>query len=228
MADNTSRELTRGSDAVAAEAAGAERWLERTNGGSGVAGVAVIGATGAMLLVAGSAAISVLPVPSLGIPWVGVAAHGTVALVAVTGMVIAARRRRAPVPGLPARPVALPAVSPAPEPATLRRLQVDTRSGRRIIEAERVEWFEASGNYARLHLPGESFLYRLPLSKLEAQLDGTRFLRVHRSTIVNLAAISDVVPRPSGDLDITLASGAQLRVSRRYARSFHAATGRGY
>jgi two-component system, LytTR family, response regulator len=105
---------------------------------------------------------------------------------------------------------------------------VETRTGRRVIEVSAVEWIRASGNYARLHLPGESVLYRMPLSQLENELDPGHFLRVHRSAMVNLSAVVRVLPLPSGDVELILSSGTTVRMSRRYARAFHDATGRAH
>ena len=107
----------------------------------------------------------------------------------------------------------------------LDRFQVDTRGTRRVVRAEDVLWIEAAGNYARLHLADDSFLYRLPLARLEAELPDN-FLRVHRSGIVNLDALRRVAPLPSGDAELHLAGGRLVSLSRRYAKSFHARTGR--
>lgn len=117
------------------------------------------------------------------------------------------------------------AVGEAPG-ARLDRFQVDTRGTRRVVRAEEVAWIEAAGNYARLHLADESFLYRLPLARLEAELPDN-FLRVHRSAIVNLDAVRRVAPLPSGDAELHLAADRHVRLSRRYAKAFHARTGRG-
>jgi DNA-binding LytR/AlgR family response regulator len=89
-----------------------------------------------------------------------------------------------------------------------------------------VEWFEAKGNYARLHRASDSFLFRMSLRELERRLDARRFLRVHRSAIVNLDHVRSVGPIPSGDAELVLASGARVRMSRRYAMAFHERTGR--
>lgn len=110
--------------------------------------------------------------------------------------------------------------------APLRRFQVDGRRGRRVIRAADVAWIEAAGNYARLHVDGHAHLYRMPLARLEAALDRERFVRVHRSAIVNLDAIEEVRTRASGDADLRLRTGAAVRLSRRYAADFHERTGR--
>ena len=140
-----------------------------------------------------------------------------------------------PAAGSPYRPQAAGATHPpsvagaaadAAAAAPLLRFQVDTRGGRRVIRAADVDWIEAAGNYARLHAEGAAHLYRMPLARLEAELDRERFLRVHRSAIVNLDAVEEVRPRASGDADLRLRTGAAVRLSRRYAADFHERTGR--
>lgn len=116
--------------------------------------------------------------------------------------------------------------SQGPSPAALRRFQVDGRRGRLVVRAADVDWIEAAGNYARLHVDGDAHLYRMPLARLEERLDRGRFTRVHRSAIVNLDAVEEVRPRASGDADLRLRTGAAVRLSRRYAAGFHERTGR--
>jgi hypothetical protein len=123
-----------------------------------------------------------------------------------------------------ARPEASLRSGPDREP--LRHFQVDSGSARQVVAAARVEWIEACGNYVRLHLRDGSHLYRMPMARLEAELDRSRFLRIHRSTIVNVSAVEAVEPLPSGDATVRLVSGARVRLSRRYAGTFHERTGR--
>lgn len=110
-------------------------------------------------------------------------------------------------------------------PPVLDRFQVDDRGARRLVAASDVVWIEAAGNYARLHLEGESFLYRRPLARLENELRDN-FIRTHRSAIVNLDVVRRVDVLPSGDAVLRLVGGHEARLSRRYARGFHERTGR--
>jgi DNA-binding LytR/AlgR family response regulator len=189
-------------------------------------GVAVAGAMGAGLLVAGWAASRLVPGETILPPWAAVALTAAAGGAALAGMAVMARWVQGPA-GIrqrgsnSARPEA--PLSPA---ATLDRFQVDSQGGRRVVEASTVEWFEANGNYARLHRASDSFLIRMPLRELERRLDGRRFLRLHRSVIVNLDHVRRVEPMPSGDAELVLASGARVRMSRRYAKAFHERTGR--
>jgi DNA-binding LytR/AlgR family response regulator len=212
------------------------RWLAVTSETARSA-VLLCAATAFLLLsciVAARALLAERHVP----PWVEVALFGASAAAALAGAItiqrISTRRGDAPVEAGPAAtppaaavpPVRAEAAEPEPPPAALEHFQVDTRTGRLVIAAAELEWIEASGNYVTLHLPGKSFLYRMPLVRLEREMDTTRFLRVHRSAMVNVTAVRRVEPLPSGDADAWLASGARVRVSRRYARAFHERTGR--
>ena len=80
----------------------------------------------------------------------------------------------------------------------------------------------ASGNYAILHVGGETFEIRSSLAKLEGELDPGRFVRVHKSHIVNIARVAEVTPWVSGDWRIRLQDGAELNLSRRYRQRFEA------
>jgi two-component system LytT family response regulator len=93
------------------------------------------------------------------------------------------------------------------------------RDGSRVsfVRAEDVDWIDASGNYARLHVGGGVRLLREPLKVLEARLDPERFVRVHRSAIVNLERITSVEPYFHGEYVLTLADGTRLTSSRTHS-----------
>lgn len=107
----------------------------------------------------------------------------------------------------------------------LGRLQVEVRGRTRVVPISEIEWIEAEGNYVRLHFDGDAFLYRMSLGRLIRALPD-RFLRIHKSAAVNLDALTLIDPIPNGDAVVRLASGAQVRASRRYATALHSATGR--
>ena len=129
------------------------------------------------------------------------------------------------------RPVPPPAVQgaatpePAPEssPRPLPERFAVRRKGREImVEVADIDWIEASGNYAVLHVGDETFEIRSSLTKLEGELDPKRFVRVHKSHLVNIARVVEVTPWVSGDWRIRLQSGAQVNLSRRYRQRFEA------
>ena len=91
---------------------------------------------------------------------------------------------------------------------------------RRTILLPDIDWVEASGNYAVLHVGGETLEIRSSLSKLEAELDPKRFVRVHKSYLVNVTRIVEVTPWVGGDWRIRLRDGAEVNLSRRYRQRF--------
>jgi two-component system LytT family response regulator len=85
-----------------------------------------------------------------------------------------------------------------------------------FVQAGDVDWIEGLGDYAGLHVGGRTHLIREPLTSLEARLDQTQFVRVHRSTIVQVERIVRVEPSANRDAVLTLRDGKTLRVSRTY------------
>jgi two-component system LytT family response regulator len=93
------------------------------------------------------------------------------------------------------------------------------RSGAQVafVPTDEVEWIEADGNYARVHARGRDYLLRETMKELEARLDPHRFIRIHRSAIVNVERISSVEPYFHGEYVVTLAGGRRLIASRTHA-----------
>jgi len=93
------------------------------------------------------------------------------------------------------------------------------RNGRRIffVTTNEVEWIEAQGDYAALHVNGKTHLLREPLHILERRLDPSVFVRIHRSTIVRMDRISEMQALANRDCLIRLKDGTTLRVSRSYS-----------
>jgi hypothetical protein len=119
-------------------------------------------------------------------------------------------------------PAAAP-VEPASTSSIAERFAVRQRGGREVmVEVADIDWVEAAGNYAILHVGGDTFEIRSSLSKLEAELDPRRFVRVHKSYVVNVARIAEVTPWVSGDWRIRLQDGAEVNLSRRYRQRFEA------
>jgi two-component system LytT family response regulator len=85
-----------------------------------------------------------------------------------------------------------------------------------FVQAGDVDWIEGLGDYAGLHVGGRTHLIREPLNSLEARLDQMQFVRVHRSTIVQVERIVRVEPSANRDAVLTLRDGKTLRVSRTY------------
>jgi two-component system, LytTR family, response regulator len=92
------------------------------------------------------------------------------------------------------------------------------RSGSRVsfVGVDEIDYVEACGNYVRLHCGAERHLMRETLGGLEARLPVRRFVRIHRSTIVNLERIKELQPLFHGDWSVVLRSGTRLTLSRSY------------
>jgi two-component system LytT family response regulator len=94
-----------------------------------------------------------------------------------------------------------------------------------FVPVEDVHWFEADGNYVRLHTDAGKPLVRETLSRLERDLDPEKFVRVHRSAMVNLARVRELEREATGDHTLILDTGARLTVSRSYREAFERAIG---
>jgi two-component system LytT family response regulator len=87
----------------------------------------------------------------------------------------------------------------------------------RFVKAEDIEWVEAAGNYVRLHTGETAPLVRKTMKEMEEALDGDRFLRIHRSTIVNVDCVEEMRPYGSnGEYVVVLRDGAERKLSRTY------------
>jgi two-component system LytT family response regulator len=100
-------------------------------------------------------------------------------------------------------------------PADRLVLKVDGRVV--LLRAPDVEWIEAAGNHCCVHASGGPHVVRESLAAIEARLDPQRFVRVHRSAVVNLERVREVRPARSGDGSVLLESGAVVPLSRRHA-----------
>lgn len=125
-------------------------------------------------------------------------------------------------PAAPAIAEAVATAEPlAPEPLP-ERFAVRRKGREVMVEVADIDWIEASGNYAVLHVGDETFEIRSSLTKLEGELDPKRFVRVHKSHVVNIARVVEVTPWVNGDWRIRLQSGAEVNLSRRYRQRFEA------
>ena len=115
-----------------------------------------------------------------------------------------------------------PRAEPAPSEPRPERFAVRRKGREVMVEVADIDWIEASGNYAMLHVGDETFEIRSSLTRLEGELDPKRFVRVHKSHLVNIARVVEVTPWVSGDWRIRLQSGAEVNLSRRYRQRFEA------
>lgn len=102
------------------------------------------------------------------------------------------------------------------------RLAVKTSSGVSFLKIDEIHWVDAAGNYVRLNTGnGESHLLRETLTGLSKRLDPNRFVRVHRSTIVNVERIRELRAQGHGEHLIIMDSGQRLTLSRSYRDRVH-------
>jgi two-component system LytT family response regulator len=102
------------------------------------------------------------------------------------------------------------------DPRRLDRLVIKSGGATRFIRVTEIDWIEAAGVYVNLHLGNKELLYRAALAELAERLDPARFIRVHRSTIVNIESILQLEPISHGEFDVVLKGGARTRISRTY------------
>jgi two-component system LytT family response regulator len=98
----------------------------------------------------------------------------------------------------------------------LDRLVVKSGGATRFIRVVDIDWIEAAGVYVNLHVGGKELLYRAALAELVERLDPMRFVRVHRSAIVNIESIVQLNPISHGEFEVVLKDGSRPRVSRGY------------
>jgi two-component system LytT family response regulator len=85
-----------------------------------------------------------------------------------------------------------------------------------FLDLDNIEWVEAAANYVRLNVGKESYLFRETISRISERLDTNHFVRIHRSTIVNVRKIKELIPVNSGEYVVVLKSGRELSCSRGY------------
>lgn len=108
----------------------------------------------------------------------------------------------------------------------LTRLIVRSAGRISFVRVEEIDWLEAADNYVRIHVNRESYLIRETLQSLEGRLDPSKFLRIHRSTVVNFDRIKEMQPLFHGDYLVRLQDGTELTLTRNYKEKLATALGR--
>jgi two-component system LytT family response regulator len=96
------------------------------------------------------------------------------------------------------------------------RVPVRSEGRVRVIDLNDVDWLAAADNYVALHCGGREYLVRDTIAHLGQRLDPAHFVRVHRSTIVRIDRIAELLPDRHGDFQIRLKDGRALALSRTY------------
>lgn len=112
---------------------------------------------------------------------------------------------------------ALPRLEAAPERIAIRE------SGRVIlIKVDDIDWIEAADNYVCLHCANEVHVLRETMNAVEARLGPSRFVRIHRSAIVNIDRIKELQPWFRGDFQVILRDGTKLTMTRNHRKKLDA------
>ncbi len=110
------------------------------------------------------------------------------------------------------------AATPAPQPPVpdRTRLLLSGRGKVVVLSMRDIEFVQAAAKHVRIYAGGRCFSFRQPLGLLEQRLDAASFVRVHRSTLVNIEHIAEMHPLFHGDYELVLRRGTRLTLSRRY------------
>jgi len=103
-----------------------------------------------------------------------------------------------------------------PEPRPIDRMMVKSSGRITFLRVDEIDWIEAADNYVRVHAGREGHLIRETMNHLESQLDRRKFVRIHRSAIVNVDSIAEIRSLFHGDHSIRLRSGVELPLGRSY------------
>lgn len=96
------------------------------------------------------------------------------------------------------------------------RLLVSDRGNVQVLAMCDIEFAQAAGRHVKIHARGQCYRYRQPMRELEQRLDPGLFVRIHRSTLVNVEHIAEVHPLFHGDCEVVTRRGTRLTLSRRY------------
>ena len=108
------------------------------------------------------------------------------------------------------------ATPPPPPTADRTRLLLSERGKVVVLSMRDIEFVQAAAKHVRIFAGGRCFSFRQPLGQLEQRLDAASFVRVHRSTLVNIEHIAEMHPLFHGDYELVLRRGTRLTLSRRY------------
>jgi len=96
------------------------------------------------------------------------------------------------------------------------RLVIKTKGRVVFLDLDEIDWVEAAANYVRLNVGKESYLLRETISRTSERLNPNEFVRIHRSTIVNVRKIKELIPVNSSEYIVVLKNGKELSCSRGY------------
>jgi two-component system LytT family response regulator len=101
-------------------------------------------------------------------------------------------------------------------PAMTDRIPVKTHGRVIIVNVAEIDWVEADGDYVSVHVGAKSWLLRETIAAAEARLALSGFVRIHRSTLVNIYRVRELLPLSKGEFTVVLLGGTELKLSRNY------------
>ena len=114
----------------------------------------------------------------------------------------------------------------ASERRYLTRMPVKSEGRVLVVDLAEVDWIGAADNYVVLHVGQQEHVIRETMGRLERELDPDRFVRIHRSAIVQIDRIAELQPDFHGEFTVRLRDGTTLTLSRTYRAKVEAALGR--
>jgi two-component system, LytTR family, response regulator len=96
------------------------------------------------------------------------------------------------------------------------RIPLKTHGRVMIVNVAEIDWVEADGDYVSVHLGAKSWLMRETIAAAEARLALSGFVRIHRSTLVNISRVRELLPLTKGEFRVVLLNGTELKLSRNY------------
>jgi two-component system LytT family response regulator len=98
----------------------------------------------------------------------------------------------------------------------ISRILIKGKSGYSFLDVQEITWFEADSDYVKIHTREKVFLKNISLNELESKLNPGMFIRIHRSSIVNIKCIKEMKPYFNGEYHLYLTTGQELKLSRSY------------
>lgn len=108
------------------------------------------------------------------------------------------------------------------QPQYLKRIAIKEEGRVFFLSVEQLDWLRTQGNYIELHVDGDTHLLRETMDGMESKLDPRKFLRLRRSTIVQVERIKELRPLFNGEYAVLLKDGTELVSSRRYRQNLDA------
>jgi two-component system LytT family response regulator len=115
---------------------------------------------------------------------------------------------------------------PPREMGRRNRLMIKSSGRIHFLRMADIDWCEAAGNYVRVHVGPQCYLVRDTMSHLESELDPQQFIRIHRSTIVNVDRVQEMQSSFNGEYVVLLRGGTRLTLSRGYRDAIHVRLGK--